>query len=79
MIQFSEQIGFWSKFIFWYISINSLTCIVFTIVVIVGGFYDLRYLFKSLREQGVDENDDGRVIAASSEIEQHATNGKNKV
>ena len=76
MIQFSEQIGFWSKFIFWYVFINGFSCMVFTIVIIVGGFYDLRYLFRSLREEGIDEQDDGRVIAPSSETEPHTTTGK---
>jgi len=67
MIQFSEQIGFWSKFIFWYVFINGFTCIIFTMVIIVGGFYDLRYLFKSLREGSVDEKDDGRIIAEAQQ------------
>jgi hypothetical protein len=71
MIQFSEQIGFWSKFIFWYVFINGFLCLVFTLVVIIGGFHDLRYLFTSLREDNVDEKDDGRVIATGHESKEH--------
>ena len=33
----------------------------FTLVVIVFGFFDLKFLFKALREELVDETDDGRV------------------
>lgn len=61
MIQFSEEIGFWSKFIFWYISINIVVTFLFTFVIIIGGLSDLRFLFKSLKEETVDETDDGRV------------------
>jgi len=32
-------------------------------VVIVGGLFDLRFLFKALKEEVVDETDDGRVIS----------------
>ena len=35
--------------------------IVATIVITIGGIFDLRFLFKSLRERELDEADDGRV------------------
>jgi len=63
MIQFSEEIGFWSKFVFWYVAVNAVVCVIFTVVVIVGGLFDLRFLFKALKEEVVDETDDGRVIS----------------
>lgn len=61
MIQFTESIGFWSKFVFWFCAINIVVTIIFSIVVIIGGFFDLKFLFKALKEDAVDETDDGRV------------------
>jgi hypothetical protein len=58
---FSADIGFWSPFMFWFIVANVIATTVFTIVVIVGGFFDLRFLIKALREETPDETDDGRV------------------
>ena len=63
MIEFSQEIGFWSKFIFWFVSINVVITILFTLVIIVGGCFDLKFLFKALKEEVVDETDDGRVVA----------------
>ena len=67
MIQFTEEIGFWSKFIFWYTSINIVVTLIFTLVIIFGGISDLRFLFKSLKEEIVDETDDGRVASLNQE------------
>jgi hypothetical protein len=68
MIQFTQ--GFWSIFVFWFVVISVVATIGFTVVVIIGGFSDLRYLFRALDEQQVDETDDGRVVAqAPSESE----------
>lgn len=61
-IQFNPEIGSWSPFIFWYVAINAVLCAVFTLVVAIGGMFDLRYLLRSLREEHVDESDDGRFI-----------------
>ena len=33
----------------------------FTVVVTIGGIYDLIYLFRELNEEVLDETDDGRV------------------
>lgn len=65
MITFSPEIGFWSPFVFWFVLINSVVCGLFAIVVIIGGFGDLRYLFRELRNAEVDETDDGRVDSPS--------------
>jgi hypothetical protein len=59
-ITFDPALGFWSPFIYWFVVINALACGLFMIVVIVGGLFDLRYLFKALSEE-VDSSDDGRV------------------
>lgn len=68
MIEFSEEIGFWSVFTYWYIVINTILTAGFLLVVIVGGLFDLRFLFKALREATVDETDDGRVIPEAEHL-----------
>ena len=61
MIEFSDKIGFWSPLVFWFVFINVFACLAFTILVIFGGCFDLSFLFRALREEEVDEADDGRV------------------
>lgn len=61
MIHFSPELGWWSPAVFWYALINVIACLIFTVVVIIGGAGDLRYLFKSMREERIDDTDDGRV------------------
>ena len=48
MVEFSESIKFWSAFTFWFVAINIFITIGFTFVVIIGGIFDLKYLFKAL-------------------------------
>ncbi len=62
-MQFSENIAFWSAFMFWFVAINTLVTLVFMVVVIVGGIFDLKFLFDALKKETVDETDDGRVVA----------------
>ena len=66
MIEFSQEIGFWSVFTFWFVAVNMLFTIIFTIVVIVGGCGDLRFLMRALKEESVDDTDDGRVKTNNS-------------
>ena len=66
MIEFSETIGFWSMFTFWYVAVNMVITVIFTVVVIVGGCGDLRFLMRSLKDECVDETDDGRVESHDS-------------
>lgn len=63
LIEFDPTLGFWSPFVYWFVTVNAILCGVFTLVVIVGGVYDLRFLFAALNEAEVDETDDGRVVA----------------
>ena len=35
--------------------------IILTVVTTVGGVFDLKFLFKKLKEEVLDETDDGRV------------------
>ena len=67
MIHFSEQIGFWSKFTFWFVLINSVVSLVFVVVVTIGGLSDVRYLLRAIREQPTDFTDDGRVETVEEE------------
>lgn len=60
-MQFDPALGFWSPFIFWYCVSNAIISIAFTFVVIAGGFSDLKFLLRALKEETVDETDDGRV------------------
>ena len=55
VIQFSQDIGFWSKFVFWYVALNALGTLIFLMVVVVGGIVDLKFLFRSLRETAAQE------------------------
>lgn len=61
MIEFSQEFPFWSRFAFWYALANGVATAGFLVLVIVGGIFDLRYLFRALKEEQVDERDDGRV------------------
>lgn len=67
MIEFSPELYVWSAATYWFIVINAIASAVFTLVVIVFGFADLRYLFRALREDAVDTTDDGRVVRPSGE------------
>lgn len=62
MIEFSSEIGFWSPFVFWYVLVNCVVCAIFTVVVIAGGIFDLRYLFEQLAQEETNDADDGRVL-----------------
>jgi hypothetical protein len=62
---FSPDIGLWSPFMFWFIVVNIIATTLFTVVVIIGGFSDLRFLLRALREETPDETDDGRVHLSS--------------
>jgi hypothetical protein len=66
-IEFDPNLGLWSPGIFWFVIVNAILCGCFTVVVIVGGLFDLRYLFHALRTEEVDEADDGRVVDRDAE------------
>lgn len=56
----------WSIFTMYYVVVNIIIMVVFTIVSAIGGGFDLTYLLKELKRRQVDELDDGRVIEDSS-------------
>ena len=61
-IEFAQELQPMAGIIYWFVVINAVACLAFTLVVIVGGFFDLKFLFTALKEESVDESDDGRVI-----------------
>jgi hypothetical protein len=61
-IEFDPNLGLWSPAIFWFTIVNAILCGCFTVVVVIGGLFDLRYLFHALQTEKVDESDDGRVV-----------------
>jgi hypothetical protein len=67
MIEFDPNLGVWSPFVYWFIVVSTLSCGVFMLVVIVGGVFDLRFLFKALGEEVSDDHDDGRVESPPGE------------
>lgn len=58
MIEFSESVGFWSKFVFWFALANTVATLAFTVVVIIGGFFDLKYLFAALRSPDSEQSEE---------------------
>ena len=59
--------SFWMFFSYVLFIISCLIFLVITVVITVGGAYDLKFLFKSLKEEVLDETDDGRVNRKISE------------
>ena len=62
MIEFSQECGFWSMFVFWFVALNLCITLLLTVATIVGGLFDLKFLFKAMKEEVADESDDGRVV-----------------
>ena len=62
MIHFSSELGWWSVVTFWIVVVSIILNLGFTLVVMVGGIRDLRFLLKSMDEARDDEQDDGRVV-----------------
>ena len=55
----------WIYFTYVYVVLFILLFLVLTVIVVIGGYVDLKYLFKSLKEEIVDEADDGRITDSS--------------
>ena len=56
-MKYESMLDIW----FWYLMVSFCINIVVVIWVTIGGCFDLKYLFKVLREERVDDTDDGRV------------------
>lgn len=65
-IEFAPQLQPLSGILYWFVVINAFACLAFTLVVIVGGIFDLKFLLSALLEEEVDETDDGRVVKTDS-------------
>jgi hypothetical protein len=42
----------WELFDRIYLAVSTISYVIFTLVVTIGGFYDLRYLFRALNKDG---------------------------
>lgn len=62
MIEFNQQLQPLSGIIYWFVVINAIVCLAFSLVVIVGGIHDLKFLLSALLAEEIDDSDDGRVI-----------------
>ena len=62
VIEFAQDLQPLSGIIYWFVVINAFACVAFTLVVIVGGIYDLKFLLSALLAEEKDDSDDGRVI-----------------
>jgi hypothetical protein len=51
----------WEMSTWLYVTFLIVVNVILTVVVSIGGYFDLRYLIKSMNSQSVDPNDDGRV------------------
>ena len=56
-MSYEKMLDIW----FWYLLISFCLNIVVVIWVTIGGVFDLKYLFKVLKEEQIDDTDDGRV------------------
>ena len=52
----------WAHACYWYVGIAIGMNFIFSIVISIGGAFDLMKLFKSLKKEAPDETDDGRVV-----------------
>ena len=58
----------WAIVTYWYTVISLIIYVAFTIIISVGGFFDLRFLFRELDSQVLDEKDDGRAVARDDDM-----------
>lgn len=70
-IEFAEKLQPWSGIVYWFVMFNAFASLAFTVVVTVGGMYDLKFLLSALRSEEIDVADDGRVV-------EHAVTGETR-
>ena len=51
----------WMFITYFFFIVGILVFLVITVIVTIGGAFDLKFLFRSLKEEVLDEADDGRV------------------
>jgi len=59
----------WELSTYIYIAIALGANVIITTVTLIGGYFDVIHLFKTLRKEIVDVTDDGRVVA--NKLENH--------
>ena len=69
MIEFTTDpnVRFWSQFVFYFAVINTVATMLFTVVVVVGGVFDVKFLLHTLKTEAADETDNGMVKDAKIE------------
>jgi hypothetical protein len=61
---------------FWFVNINIVLTMLFTVAVIIGGIFDLKFLLKALRSEVVDDKDNGSIEAPPASTEKNKINKK---
>jgi hypothetical protein len=69
-MSYESMLNIW----FWYLLISFCINIVVVVWVTIGGCYDLRYLFKVLKEERVDDTDNGQVTESYTLSEEGSRN-----
>jgi len=62
VIEFAEKLQPISGILYWFVVINALASLAFTVVVTIGGTYDLKFLISALKSEDSNDADDGRVF-----------------
>jgi len=71
-MEYKTMLDIW----FWYLLISFCLNIVVVIWVTIGGIFDLRYLFRVLKEEKVDDTDDGRVTESYTLAEEEGESAR---
>ena len=61
MIEGFKMVFNWMFITYFSFIVGILVFLVITVIVTIGGAFDLKFLFQSLKEEVLDEADDGRV------------------
>ncbi len=68
----------WSFFTYCFVFVAAIAYIIFFIVITIGGFFDLAYLFKCLKSEIVDNDDDGRARVITKNMPDNTETGNKK-
>ena len=52
----------WAKFTMLFVGFNIVFHVFMIIVAVIGGFFDLKAMLRSIDQTEIDEKDDGRVM-----------------
>jgi hypothetical protein len=68
-MEYFQSLEFWSKFMFWFVNINIVLTMFFTVVVVIGGIFDLKFLLKALRTEVTNDKDNGSIGTSPASTE----------